>query len=166
MHIVVLSQEISIILNLLIATLLGIFAGFEREKAGKPAGLRTYTLITAGAALFTMLGLEMIQTGTQLFPGEIVRSDPVRIIEAIIVGVSFIGAGTIIKDGGKNTVQNLTTAAGILLMTGVGISVALHKYITAIIATGIVILVNRIFLVFERNLAGSRHHRRKGQEDL
>lgn len=94
-------------LRLIMATFLGAVIGFDRELKRRPAGLRTHMVLSLAAALFTVLTLELYaELGAQTKSG----ADPIRIIEAITVGVSFLAAGTIIRSGGH--VEGLTTGAG------------------------------------------------------
>jgi putative Mg2+ transporter-C (MgtC) family protein len=124
--------------EMLLAMILGGAIGFEREKADKPAGLRTHMLVAGAAALLTGLGYILVsQTGIE---ETFIQTDPIRIIEAIITGVTFLGTGTIIRHRGKNQVEGLTTAASLLLAAAVGISVALQQFVLASGATAIVIL--------------------------
>ena len=89
-----LSTELQILGKVALAALLGGLVGIEREFAERPAGLRTHMLVGATAALFVMLA-EFLTSTFQ--PRDILRVDPVRVIEAIVVGISFLGAGTIFK---------------------------------------------------------------------
>lgn len=115
-----------------IAALFGGLIGFEREAAEKPAGLRTHMLVAAAAALLAGLGFAL----PLKFPDSgLIRSDPIRIIEAIVVGISFLGAGTIFRQNDK--VQGLTTGASLLLAGGAGLAVALDRYL---LAGGVVLL--------------------------
>lgn len=128
-------------LTVLYAMFLGGLMGFERELAQKPAGLRTHMLVAGASALLVVLGEIMINnysTGTVV---EIIQSDPIRIMEAIITGISFLGAGTIIFRDRNETVEGLTTAASILFAAGVGIAVALKQYLLAAILTIIAIVI-------------------------
>lgn len=109
-----------------LAALLGGLIGLEREVAQKPAGLRTNMLVSAVSALLVGLGFNLALA----FPVDsLIRSDPIRIIEAIIVGISFLGAGTIFR--AKGDVQGLTTGASLLMAGGVGLSVGLERYLLA-----------------------------------
>jgi|AntRauTorckE6833_2_1112554.scaffolds.fasta_scaffold30594_3 putative Mg2+ transporter-C (MgtC) family protein len=71
--------------------------------------------------------------------------DPIRMLHAVIVGVSFIGAGTILKSNSKTMVRYLTTSATILMAAGIGISIALKQYVLGVGATVILIAVNFLF---------------------
>ncbi|HYM99917.1 MAG TPA: MgtC/SapB family protein [Aestuariivirgaceae bacterium] len=104
------------------ATFLGAVIGFDRELKRRPAGLRTHMVLSLAAALFTVLTLELYaELGAQTKSG----ADPIRIIEAITVGVSFLAAGTIIRSGGH--VEGLTTGAGMWLAGAVGLACGLER---------------------------------------
>lgn len=136
-------EELLILLNVIIASVLSGMVGFEREKAHKPAGFRTHMIIGGAAALLVSLGEIMVRNFTNLsYPPNVLQTDPLRIIEAIIVGISFIGAGTILKGREEDKVYYLTSAATILFSAGIGISVALKKYILAIGLTLLIIIIN------------------------
>jgi putative Mg2+ transporter-C (MgtC) family protein len=125
------STELQILGKVVLAALLGGVVGLEREYAERPAGLRTHMLVGATAALFVMLAGAMIAA---FEPRDRMTVDPVRVIEAIVVGVSFLGAGTIFKytRQGEGVVEGLTTSASILSVAAIGIAVALDAYILAI----------------------------------
>jgi putative Mg2+ transporter-C (MgtC) family protein len=125
--------------RVLLAVILGGLIGYERELADKPAGLRTHMLVAAAATLLMALGRVLIES----YSGrDFLQSDPVRMIEAIIVGISFLGAGTIFRSRADHqAVQGLTTAASILFTAVIGIAVALNQYVLAIGATAIVLLI-------------------------
>jgi putative Mg2+ transporter-C (MgtC) family protein len=134
-------SELQMLGKVLIGALLGGLVGLEREFAEKPAGLRTHMLVGATAAFFVMLGTRMIS----LFgPQDFLRVDPLRIIEAIVVGISFLGAGTIFKytRQGEGVVEGLTTSASILFVAAIGIAVALNALLLAIGATVLNLLIN------------------------
>jgi putative Mg2+ transporter-C (MgtC) family protein len=123
------------------AMLLGGLIGLEREVASKPAGLRTHMLVTGSAALLVVLGDYMIQYyGNSSFVAAI-QTDPIRIMEAIITGISFLGAGTIIFRRGDEIVEGLTTAASILFASAIGIAVALDQFLMGAILTIMVVLI-------------------------
>lgn len=118
--------EVDMVIRLLIAAIIGGIMGFERERAEKPAGLRTNILVCVGAALFTIASLY----------GFGVLSDPARVAAGIVVGIGFLGAGTIIRrDGG---VAGLTTAATIWVVAAIGLAVGSGLYllgaVTAVVA--------------------------------
>ncbi|MDY7039379.1 MAG: MgtC/SapB family protein [Chloroflexota bacterium] len=121
-----------------LAMLLGAVIGLEREIEDKPAGLRTHMLVAGAAALLVSLGDVMVRRFNVGLGSELVRSDPVRIIEAVITGVSFLGAGTIIRHRTEQSVEGLTTAASILFAAAVGVCVALSQIM---LAAGVTVLV-------------------------
>jgi len=130
--------------EILLAMILGGAIGFEREVADKPAGLRTHMLVGGSAALLVVLGSFLLETYNARFTSELIRADPNRIIEAIIVGISFIGAGTIFRSEKGDQVEGLTTAASILFTAGIGIAVALRQLGIALGGTVLLLAVMRI----------------------
>jgi putative Mg2+ transporter-C (MgtC) family protein len=135
-----------------LAMLLGAAIGFERELEDKPAGLRTHMLVAGAAALFVALGLVIVQRFSHDLDDGLVRSDPVRIIEAVVTGVSFLGAGTILRDRSQRRVKGLTTAASLLFAAAVGGSVALKQFVLAVGVTVLVLVTLRGLGIFERKL--------------
>lgn len=133
-------DEIDILLKVVIAFCLGGIIGIERELAKKPAGIRTHMFVAGAATLVMSVSTVLISDFNQKIGN--VQSDPVRVIEAIIVGISFIGAGTVLKSERDHNVYYLTTAASILFAAGIGITVALDKFGLAIALTILVVLVN------------------------
>lgn len=135
--------ELRVILDVIIAAVLTGFVGLEREVSGKPAGFRTQMIIGGAAALLVSTARILIRdfaSDNEL--AAVMRADPVRVIEAVIVGISFIGAGTILKMQEQHKVQYLTTAASILFSAGIGMSVALHHYIIAVGVTIFILIIN------------------------
>lgn len=121
--------EFEVIIRLVVAALLGGAIGYERRKAGKPAGIRDLALISMGAAIFTVVS-------TFGFPG----GDPSRIAAGIVTGIGFIGAGAILhrESGG---VRGLTTATSIWVAAGIGLAVGAGLYHIALAATVIALVV-------------------------
>ncbi len=133
------SLTLEICFKILLAAALGMAIGAEREHRHKSAGLRTYTLVAVGSALFTILSLYG-------FGGENYRAfDPSRIASQIVVGIGFIGAGMIILR--ENKVEGLTTAAGIWTTAAIGMAVGLNFYLIAIFVT---VLILTIFVILTR----------------
>ncbi|MBO6585234.1 MAG: MgtC/SapB family protein [Gracilimonas sp.] len=128
-----------------IALILGGVLGLEREWKQKPAGLRTNMIIAGSAALLVSLGRVVVQDFGTLAATESFGVDPIRMLHAVIVGVSFIGAGTILKSTSKTMVRYLTTSATILMAAGIGISIALKQYMLGAGATVILVTVNFLF---------------------
>ena len=131
----------NIVLKVAFSIFLGGMIGLEREWAAKPAGFRTHMLIAGASTLFVILGNVMIQQFSETTIPESLQTDPIRIMEAIITGISFLGAGTIVFRDKINTVEGLTTAASILFVSGIGIAVALDLFALSFILTVLVIVI-------------------------
>lgn len=129
------------VIKVIFGMFLGGLIGLEREFADKPAGLRTHMLVAGASTLLVVLGDVMITNYSGSAYVNAIRADPIRIMEAIITGISFLGAGTIIFRSRDETVEGLTTAASILFAAAIGITVALHRYILAAILTIIAIVI-------------------------
>jgi len=136
-----LMYELRILLHVVIASLLGGVIGYEREKTEKPAGIKTNMIVGGSVALLVSLGEAITVHFQELGLSEVMQTDPTRIIQAIIVGVSFIGAGTVMQLQKVYKVKYLTTAASILYSTGVGISVALDQYVLAVGLTVFILII-------------------------
>jgi putative Mg2+ transporter-C (MgtC) family protein len=141
------TPEFLIFAEILLAGLFGGLIGLERELADKPAGLRTHILVAMTAALLVALGGFVVREAD--FPNA-VTTDPVRIIEAIIVGISFLGAGTILQRAHKGRVEGLTTAASILATAAIGIAVSLQLIWLAALTTLAILVVNRLLNPLEK----------------
>jgi putative Mg2+ transporter-C (MgtC) family protein len=120
-------------LRLLMAALLGGLLGWEREKKGKAAGVRTHILVSMGAALFVMIPSHAGVTDEELS----------RIIQGVTAGIGFLCAGTIIKHKDEEQVQGLTTAAGIWLTAAIGVAAGLGREASAVLATALALIVLR-----------------------
>lgn len=114
-----------------------------REIEGKPAGLRTHMLVRGAAALLVALGDVMIKHFDVVLGTELVRSDPTRIIQAVITGVGFLGTGIILHLSSTRQVEGLTTAASILFAAAVGVCVALSQLVLAVGVTALVLVTLR-----------------------
>ncbi len=122
--------EIEMMLRLLLAAALGALIGYQRERAKKPAGLRTYTLICVGSALFTVASIYGFGIG----------ADPARVAAGIVAGIGFIGAGAIFhRQGG--IVEGLTTAATIWAVAAIGLAAGAGLYIVSTLITAIVLII-------------------------
>lgn len=139
------SPQLEIFFQLLLAVILGAFIGIEREYRKKGAGLRTYSLVCLGATLFTLLGFEAIRQ-----MGGFQTSDPSRIVGQIVLGIGFLGAGLIIFRG--EHVEGLTTAAGIWITAAIGAAIGIHLYVVAIFASLLSILVLAGFREIEERI--------------
>ena len=137
-------QHLTVILIRIIAsTLLGAAIGFEREHAGKKAGLRTHMLVTAGTTVFVLgcIGYGMQSDGVS------------RVVQGIVTGIGFIGAGTILKREEMHKIEGVTTSAGIWMAAAIGVATGLGGLGLAIIATTLTLIVLRITLWFENRPA-------------
>lgn len=139
--------ELYILLRLLLIIVLAGALGWERESAGKSAGIRTHVLIGISATLFVSIGDFMIAKFSSY--GELMRFDPAGLIGAIVTGISFLGAGMIFFQGKGNRVRGLTTAAGVLTTAAIGMLVGLEKYFLAIGSTVIVFIILHFLNLFE-----------------
>ena len=130
------NPEIEAGLRLLLAAVLGGIIGIQREKAGKPAGLRTHVLICLGSALFTVVS-------ALGFTGNV---DPARIAAGVVTGIGFIGAGVIFRGMRGDKVMGITTAASIWITAAIGIAAGAGLYIIAsatALATLLVLMMPR-----------------------
>ena len=126
-------NETDLILRIVIAAIFGGVIGWERQKDGKPAGLRTHMLVSTGAALFTIISFAVMS----VFEDSVI--DPTRIAAGIITGVGFLGAGAILQSKGE--VHGLTTAASIWIVSAVGMAVAFGLHILAGATTVVTVIV-------------------------
>ena len=118
------AQLTRLVVRLLLAALLGGILGYEREHHGKAAGIRTHMLVAIGAALFVLVPQ---QAGVE-------SADMTRVIQGVVAGIGFLGAGAIIKGSAEESVKGLTTAAGIWLTAAIGIACGLGRESTAILS--------------------------------
>ena len=117
-------QVTRIVLRLVIAAILGGVLGYERERQGKAAGVRTHMLVALGAALFVLVPQQAGVSG----------ADMTRVIQGVVAGIGFLGAGAIIKGGAEESVKGLTTAAGIWLTAAIGIACGIGREATAVLS--------------------------------
>lgn len=135
------------------AALLAGLIGIEREYSGKPAGFRTHMLVSGASALLVLLSGHIVEIRLESEAvANSIQSDPIRVIEAIIVGIGFIGAGTVLKLEEKIRVRFLTTAASILFAAGIGIAVALRQFVLASLLVVVVLAVNILFAKIDDRL--------------
>ncbi len=121
--------EAEMILRLLLAAALGAIIGFQRERAGKAAGLRTHILISVGACLFTVASIY----------GFGVSSEPARVAAGVVAGIGFLGAGAIIRSRGE-IVHGLTTAASIWAVAAIGLAAGAGLYIVSAVAAVLILI--------------------------
>ncbi len=147
--------QLGALVQVALAMLLGAVIGLEREWARKPAGLRTHMLVAGAAALLVFLGEVVIQRYDHPQYAGALRADPLRILSAVITGVSFLGAGTIIRRARDETVEGLTTAASLLMASAIGASVALAQTALALGLTALVVATLRVLGRLESRVRGS-----------
>lgn len=137
-----------------LAAVLGGIVGLERETKDKPAGFRTNMIISSACALLIILGETAVinYLGNDAVANDFVETDPIRVIQAIVIGVGFIGAGSILKSPDEEKILYLTTAATILLSASVGIAIALRQYVLGIGIVLMVLIINRILNRVSRKL--------------
>ena len=116
---------VRVTLRLIVAMAFGAVIGIQRERAGKPAGIRTHMLVASGAAVFVMAGGEFGMNPDSVS----------RVIQGLVTGIGFIGAGAILKLQDKREVEGLTTAAGIWITAALGVAVGLGRFGLALVAT-------------------------------
>ena len=121
--------------RILLAIALGRAIGFERELKHRPAGLRTHMLVSLGATIFTLTSISF-------------AVDPARIAAAIVTGIGFLGAGSIISTRGH--MHGITTAATLWIVASIGLSVGVSQYWIAIISTALVFAILQIKKVEEK----------------
>ena len=120
-----------VILRLAIAAALGGLLGWERERSGKAAGARTHMLVSTGAALLVLVPQQMDMSDADLS----------RVIQGIVTGVGFLGAGTILKGTSEQNVQGLTTAAGLWFTAAIGITAGLGREASAVLSTLLALMI-------------------------
>lgn len=120
-----------VLIRVIAAILLGAVLGIERERAGKPAGLRTHMIVCLGTAVVVLACTE-VNMGLDGLS---------RVIQGIVTGIGFIGAGTILKLQEQREIQGLTTAAGLWMTAAIGVAVGLGALGLAVIGTVLTLLV-------------------------
>ena len=128
------------LIRLTAAILLGALVGFQRERAGKPAGLRTHMLVALGTTVFVLAcsGVGMSMEGLS------------RVIQGIVTGIGFIGAGSILKLSEERDIKGLTTAAGVWMTAAVGVAVGLGSIGVAILCTAFALIILSLATRIER----------------
>jgi putative Mg2+ transporter-C (MgtC) family protein len=138
-------MALEVIGQLFLAIILGGIIGLERKYKGKEAGLQTYSLVCLGSCLFTVLSAVLFLDFSQI---QGISFDPSRVIQAIAIGMGFIGAGVIFQ--GNEKIRGITTAAGLWVTAAIGIAVGIKSYSLAVAATIGVLIVLLIFGEIER----------------
>ena len=130
-----------ILLRLGLAVVLGAAIGYEREMKGKDAGLRTHMLVSLGAAIFVLVP---VSSGMQI-------SDMSRVMQGVIAGVGFLGAGAILKQENDHVVKGLTTAASIWIAAAIGVAAGYGRESTAVASTLIALFVLAVVNRFDKS---------------
>jgi putative Mg2+ transporter-C (MgtC) family protein len=125
------TEVTQIVVRLLLAALLGGLLGFQRERVGKAAGLRTHMLVALGSAVFVLIPY---QAGMSL-------ADLSRVLQGVIAGIGFLGAGTILKQQEPEQIHGLTTAAGLWLTSAVGIAAGMGREASAVLGTVLAFII-------------------------
>jgi putative Mg2+ transporter-C (MgtC) family protein len=142
------SLYVEVLIRLGAAMGLGMVLGIERAYAGKTAGMRTYALVSLGAALFSIISVLV----SQMYAQGVV--DPSRIAAQVVAGIGFLCAGLVIFH--HERIQGLTTAAGVWVAAGIGIAAGYGFYGLAVIATILTLIVFTVVLWLEHPLRRDR----------
>ncbi|NLM45686.1 MAG: MgtC/SapB family protein [Firmicutes bacterium] len=140
-----------LVLRLFVSVLLGGLVGLERERHNRPAGLRTHILVCLGSALIMIVSFAGF-SGAFGFSG-----DPARIAAQVVSGIGFLGAGTILRQGGF--VRGLTTAASLWVVAAIGLSVGIGLYLPAVLTTVLILMC--LWLLNKIDASGADHHRKR-----
>ncbi len=141
--------------KLLLAAVLGGIIGWERERRGRPAGLRTHILVCVGVTLMMVVSEHIFEKYKTFNADSIVRVDPARIAAQVVTGIGFLGAGTILRLGA--TVRGLTTAASVWVVAGIGLAVGSNCYLPAVFTTLLAIFALLLLPLFERNIKRDKY---------
>ncbi|MBP6986365.1 MAG: MgtC/SapB family protein [Alphaproteobacteria bacterium] len=142
-----LDEVVRMIVRLLVAAFLGGALGYERERNAKDAGIRTHMLVAVGTAIFVMVPLE---TGANV-------NDVTRVLQGIVQGIGFLGAGAIIVGTASQRTRGLTTAAGIWSTAGVGVAAGLGMESTAVLSTLLLLFILSVVPYVSKTIR-KKHH--------
>lgn len=134
-----------LIIKLFIALVLGMLIGVERIFVKKEAGMKTHALVALGSALFVLISQELFA-----IYGDSVNFDPSRMASQIIVGIGFLGAGSIIFQDSQ--VKGLTTAGGLWVTAGIGVACGFGMFSLALISTFFVLSIYILLSFFEKKI--------------
>jgi putative Mg2+ transporter-C (MgtC) family protein len=145
-------SQLDLIIRLSVAVLLGVLIGAERSRVGKRAGMRTYALVSLGAALFVIVAGVVAEQYANTFV-----FDPLRVASQIVVGIGFLGAGVIFVE--RQVLTGLTTAAGLWVAAGVGAACGYRLYTIAAFVTFMTLVIfELLWYVEERFVRTARLH--------
>lgn len=139
-------QVTRVLTRLLLAALLGGVLGYERERQGKAAGLRTHMLVALGAAIFVLVPLQ----------GGMEVGDISRVLQGVIAGIGFLGAGAIIKLSSEREIHGLTTSASIWMTAAIGVAAGMGREATALVSTLLALFVLAVLRRVEARISAKQ----------
>jgi putative Mg2+ transporter-C (MgtC) family protein len=139
-------NEIEMGLRLALALIVGAVIGLERERRGRPAGLRTFILVALGSSLFMLVSIYVASLNG--------RGDPARIAAQVVTGIGFLGGGLLLRTG--DTVRGLTTAAGIWAVAALGLAAGAGMYTVTVVGTALVLIVLAVLRPVEAKYFGTK----------
>ncbi len=148
-------QLVHVIIRMIAATILGALVGIERERAGKPAGVRTHMLVSLGTAVFV---LTCSSSGMSV-------EGLSRVVQGLVTGIGFLGAGAILKLNEERDIQGLTTAAGIWMTAATGVAVGLGTLGIALLSTFFTLIILALAGPFESWFNKRSGQKRKTEKD-
>ncbi len=153
--------EMTMVLRLIVAAVLGGIVGMERGSGDRPAGFRTHILVCVGSALFMLVsiyGFDDIAPITKVAENDIgTRRDTARIAAQVVSGIGFLGAGTILHEG--LTIRGLTTAASLWMVSAIGLAVGSGMFLLSSVATILTMITLVTFHNWEKRFAGKNERR-------
>lgn len=150
-----LNEATIICVRLMVAALLGSLIGLDRERKGKAAGLRTHMMVSLGAALFILVPL---RSGMEV-------ADASRVLQGIIAGIGFLGAGAILKQDSHGAIKGLTTASSVWVAAAVGIAAGMGRETTAVLGTLAALFILGAMARLERRIDPTVPSAAAGQSD-
>jgi putative Mg2+ transporter-C (MgtC) family protein len=147
-----LAADLIVVIRLLAAAGAGLALGFQREVSDKPIGMRTLGLISLGAAMVSIAALRYPGLGNDPNAASRVLQG---IIQGLMVGVGFIGAGVILRDESTKKVHGLTTATTVWIAAGLGIACGLADWIVVVTGLALALIILIVLKRFERHVAGN-----------
>jgi putative Mg2+ transporter-C (MgtC) family protein len=138
-------EAVRVVIRMLAALLAGGIIGLQREVSGKAAGLRTHMLVCAGTTLFVLAAIDAGMEQDALS----------RVIQGLVTGIGFLGAGAILKVESSHQIKGLTTAAGIWMTAALGVAIGLGQLGTAAVGTALAWFVLAILIGIDRRMGGS-----------
>lgn len=138
--------------RLLAAAGLALLLGLERELRGKAAGLRSHMLVSLGASAFIIMGMHILYATAEGDPSA--RIDPTRIVEGVIGGIGFLGAGSIIQSQGN--IQGITTGASIWMAGAIGVACGIGNFALGGMVTILALIIMVVLGHFERQVINKK----------